>query len=197
MLAVVRAETVTVRVAWREDAPRIAAIYAPIVSDTVISFETQPPSAAAMADRIAATLPSHPWLVATLAGAVVGYAYASQHQPRAAYRWSVNVTAYVAVSQRGKGVGRRLYGALIGILRAQGFRSAFAGIALPNDASVGLHEAVGFTPLGIYRDVGFKLGAWRDVGWWRLCLAGGDAPPAEPIAFSRLREAAGFSALLG
>jgi len=190
------ASTIGLRPAEQRDAEAIAGIYAPIVRDTAISFETEPPSAAAMAERIENTLQQRPWLVATDGDEVLGYAYASEHRQRAAYRWSVDVTAYIAGAARRRGVGRRLYGALIPILRAQGFRSAFAGIALPNDASVGLHEAVGFEALGIYRDVGFKLGAWRDVGWWSLRLADGAAQPLEPMNFRELRETSGFDDLL-
>jgi L-amino acid N-acyltransferase YncA len=177
---------ITIRVADLRDAEAVAAIYAPIVRDTAISFETEPPSPEEMAARIEATLPTHPWLVAERDDAVLGYAHASRHAERGAYRWSVNVTAYLTETARGKGLGRRLYGMLIPILQAQGFRSAFAGIALPNDASVGLHEAVGFRPLGVYQNVGFKLGTWRDVGWWRRSLNDADGPPAEPIAFAAL-----------
>jgi phosphinothricin acetyltransferase len=166
------------------------------VRDTFISFETEPPSALTMAERIDATQRRHPWLVATAGDEVTGYAYASDHRPRDAYRWSVDVTAYVAEAARGKGVGRRLYNSLIPMLRAQGFRGAFAGIALPNDASVGLHEAAGFQALGLYKDVGFKLGAWRDVGWWRLELSNDGAQPSEPMTFPQLCKTPDFSAFL-
>jgi len=190
------ASMIGLRPAEQRDAEAIADIYAPIVRDTAISFETEPPSAAVMAERIENTLQQRPWLVATDGDEVLGYAYASEHRQRTAYRWSVDVTAYIAESARRRGVGRRLYGALIPMLRAQGFRSAFAGIALPNDASVGLHEAVGFEALGVYRDVGFKLGAWRDVGWWSLQLTDSAAPPSEPISFHKLCETPGFDDLL-
>src|SRR5258708_27318207 len=126
---------INLRPAERHDSEAIAAIYAPIVRDTFISFETEPPSASIMAERIEATQRRYPWLVATMDDAVTGYAYGSALRPRAAYQWSVQVTAYVAESSRGTGVGRRLYGSLLAMLRAQGFHGAFAGIALPNDAS--------------------------------------------------------------
>jgi L-amino acid N-acyltransferase YncA len=184
------------RPAEQRDAQAIAAIYAPIVRDTFISFETEPPSASIMAERIEAAQRRYPWLVATMGDAVVGYAYGGALRPRAAYQWSVEVTAYVAETAREKGVGRRLYGSLLAMLRAQGFHGAFAGIALPNDASVRLHEAVGFRPLGIYREVGFKFGAWRDVGWWRLALAEGDTAPSEVVTFQELRKTPEFSGLL-
>jgi L-amino acid N-acyltransferase YncA len=188
---------ISLRPAEPRDADSIAAIYAPIVRDTFISFEAEPSSASVMAERIEAAQQRYPWLVATTGGAVVGYACGGALRPRAAYQWSVEVTAYVAEAARGKGVGRRLYGSLLAMLRAQGFHGAFAGIALPNDASVRLHEAVGFRPLGIFRGVGFKFGAWRDVGWWRLPLAEGDAPPAELVSFPQLREMPAFGGLLG
>jgi len=184
------------RPAERRDAGAIAAIYAPIVRDTFISFETEPPTVEVMADRIETIQRRYPWLVATVEDEVIAYAYASDHRQRAAFRWSVEVTFYVAEIARGKGVGRRLYGSLVPMLRAQGFRSAFAGIASPNQASVNLHEAVGIQALGVYKEVGFKHGAWRDVGWWRLGLTSNDTPPTEPITFHHLREASGFGDFL-
>jgi len=173
-----------IRAAASSDREAIAALYAPIVQDTIISFETQPPSPDDMAERIARTVPVYPWLVAERAGEVIGYAYAGQHRARAAYRWSVDVSVYVGSGARRSGVGRMLYDRLFALLRQQNFRSAFAGIALPNDASVGLHEAMGFEPLGIYKDVGFKFGQWRDVGWWRLALSNSPEPPQEPRPFN-------------
>ena len=174
---------IEIRTARAFDAPAIAAIYAPIVRSTAISFETEPPSSDVMARRIAGTLSTHPWLVAERDNEVLGYAYAGKHRERAAYRWSVDISAYVREDMRRMGIGRAMYERLVAILRAQGFRSAFAGIALPNPASIALHEAVGFRPLGVYRDVGFKLGRWHDVGWWRLALSESELPPEEPRPF--------------
>lgn len=173
-----------IRTAHPDDAPAIAAIYAPVVAGTAISFETEPPDAAEMRARIAKTLGAGlPWLVAEADGVVCGYAYASKHRERAAYQWSVDTTVYVADGRRGQGVGRALYGALLPLLAGLGYCQAFAGIALPNVASVGLHEALGFAPLGVYRNVGFKLGQWRDVGWWQRALREPDAAPRAPQAF--------------
>jgi phosphinothricin acetyltransferase len=197
MMTAMDQQRIKVRVAERRDADAVAAIYAPIVRETAISFETDPPTPAIMADRIETTLQRYPWLVAENSGRVVGYVYGSEHRQRAAYRWSVDVTAYVSEEARGQGLGRKMYGALIDTLRAQGFRSAFAGIALPNPASVALHESVGFEALGVYRDVGFKLGNWHDVGWWSLALSTSKHDPAEPIAFAMLREFPTFTSLLG
>ncbi|OYW46926.1 MAG: GNAT family N-acetyltransferase [Sphingomonadales bacterium 32-68-7] len=162
--------TVTVRPAREADAAACAAIYAPFVSGSTISFELDPPDAPEMARRIAEYGASHAWVIAEAAGAVAGYAYGSPHRTRAAYASACDVAIYVDPACAGQGIGRALYGALLPALAGKGYHAAFAGIALPNAASVGLHEATGFTPVGIYREVGWKLGAWRDVGWWQRLL---------------------------
>ena len=177
----------TIRTAIPDDAEAIHAIYAPIVRATVISFELEPPTVDDMRQRIATTLERFPWLVSVdEAGQVDGYVYASRHRDRAAYQWSVDVTAYVREDRRGRGVGKRLYPRLFECLADLGYFQAFAGIALPNVASVALHEAVGFEHLGTYRDVGFKLGAWHDVGWWQRRLQEPSDPHA-PRAFDARR----------
>jgi len=164
------------------DAPRLAAIYRPVVVDTATSFEEEPPEPAEMERRVRATLPAHPWLVAEEDGApgedspVVGYAYAGAVRSRPAYRWSAEVSVYVDAGARRRGVGRALYATLLEMLEVQGFCRAYAGITLPNPPSVALHEALGFRPVGTYRRIGFKLGAWHDVGWWQRDLAKVDAP---------------------
>ena len=171
----------SLRLATARDAAEIAAIYAPVVRDTPTSFETEPPSPDEMVRRIAATLPTWPWLVATASGRVVGYAYAGMHRARPAYRWAVEPSVYVAAEARGQGVGRRLYAALLAVLRAQGFASAYAGVTLPNAASLALHRAFGFEDVGVYRRAGYKQGRWHDVWWGQLDLAperrGAPAPP--------------------
>jgi phosphinothricin acetyltransferase len=168
------------RLATLADAAAVHGIYAPIVRETIISFELEPPTIDELGRRITYTLQHWPWLVAEEAGAVVGYGYASRHRDRAAYAWSVDLAVYVHPRAQRRGVGRRLYQALFPILERQGLHAAFAGITLPNEASVGLHESLGFTPVGVYREVGFKLRAWRDVGWWQRPLAG---PTRAPAAF--------------
>ena len=169
--------TVTIRAATAADADAIAAVYRPYVADTVISFETEPPDGAEIANRMAAA-PRLPWLVAERAGRITGYAYASAHRARAAYRWSADVSVYLDAGERGQGTGRALYARLLETVRELGYVNAYAGITLPNPASVGLHEAMGFRPVGVYRNVGHKSGRWYDVGWWQLTLA--DPPPADP-----------------
>lgn len=152
------------------DAPSVQAIYAPYVTDTTVSFEEVPPDIMEVERRIAAILPRYPYLVAEEEGRVVGYAYASEHRTRAAYSTSVDVTVYVAPGAQRSGVARRLYSHLLPAAASLGYHAAFAGIALPNLASVGLHEAMGFEPIGIYREAGRKFDAWHDVGWWQRLL---------------------------
>jgi phosphinothricin acetyltransferase len=187
---------VIVRLAAAADARGVAAIYAPIVASTAISFEVDPPDAAEMERRIVGILPSLPWLVAEDDGDVIGYAYACKHRERAAYRWSVDVATYVDPRRHRRGVARALYRALLDIVRAQGYYAAHAGITLPNDASVGLHESLGFRPVGVYRAVGHKLGAWRDVGWWQLPLRERIGQPALPRSLSELQAAPEWKSIL-
>ena len=150
------------------------AIYEPVVTETVISFEEEPPSLEEMAERIAT---SHLWLAATVQDEIVGYAYAARFHPRSAYRWSVEVSVYLAPEGRGRGIGTQLVGELLERLREMGFVNAFAGIALPNDASVRLVESFGFEKIAHWTQVGFKFGAWHDVGWWQLTLQPPTVPP--------------------
>ncbi len=169
-----------IRVATMADAAAVAAIYRPYVEGSAISFEVDPPDEAEMARRIGKALETHPWLVCEDAGRLLGYAYASEHRSRAAYRWAADVAVYVHEDGHRRGVGRTLYGVLFNLLRVQGIINAYAGITLPNPKSVGLHEALGFRPVGVYERVGFKLGDWHDVGWWQLALQPGPLMPAEP-----------------
>ena len=152
------------------DAARCAGIYRPFVTDGWTSFETEPPDSAEMVRRIADYGTSHAWLVAELGGGVMGYAYGSPHRTRAAYSSSCDVAVYVDPACARQGVGRQLYQRLLPALAAKGLHAAFAGIALPNPGSIALHEAMGFSPVGIYREVGWKCGGWRDVGWWQRLL---------------------------
>jgi phosphinothricin acetyltransferase len=169
----------TIRSATAGDAEACAAIYAPYVTDTVITFEDEPPTVDEMRGRIAAAQHRHAWLVLEDDGTVVGYAYGGPYKERAAYRWSCEVSVYLQQGRRRTGGGRTLYDALFARLADRGFRTAVAGMALPNAASEGLHRALGFEPIGTYRRIGFKHGAWHDVAWMQRDLAPGDGPPAE------------------
>ena len=178
---------VTIRMATPDDAEAILMIYTPIVRDTAISFEVELPTRAEMHARIAHTLQHLPWLVCERQGEVFGYVYASPHGVRAAYQWSVDVTVYIHVQARRTGIGRALYTALFALLALQGFTQCYAGITLPNPGSVGLHASLGFQPVGVYRNVGYKRGAWHDVGWWQRGLRPCASLPAPPTAFEVLR----------
>jgi phosphinothricin acetyltransferase len=163
------------------DAAGCSAVYAPYVRDAVASFEDEPPDAAELARRIKRVSERYPWLVAEEHGTVAGYAYAAGHRERAAYRWAADVTVYVAAEHHGRGIGGALYRTLLDLLVRQGLQVACAGITLPNDASVALHESYGFRLVGTYRRIGWKAGAWRDVGWWELeLIERADGPPPEP-----------------
>lgn len=161
---------VAVREAAPGDAAACRAIYAPFVTDTWVSFEEEIPSVREMKRRILGYGASHGFVVAEIAGAVAGYAYGSPHRLREAYRHSCDVAIYIAEEHAGRGVGHAIYAALLPLLAERGMHAAFAGIALPNDASIALHEAEGFTPIGVYREVGWKFDGWRDVGWWQRLL---------------------------
>lgn len=165
----------------RRDAAACAAIYAPSVSAGVASLEELAPGADELADRIRIVTRTHPWLVAQDGEALVGYAYGSRHHERASYRWSANVTVYIAATHQRRGVGRALYEALFDLLAVQGHYELFAGVTLPNQASVGLHESMGFVPVGVYRNAAYKHGQWRSVGWWQKQLREhrDDQPPPE------------------
>jgi L-amino acid N-acyltransferase YncA len=170
-----------VRDAAERDAARCAEIYAPYVRDTAISFELEPPAAPEMAGRIVAAQEQHAWLVLEDAGDVVGYAYGGPFMARAAYRWSTSVSVYLQQGRRRTGAGRTLYGALLDRLAGRSFRMALAGITLPNEASVGLHRALGFEPVGTYRRVGWKFRRWHDVAWCQRPLGDDDGAPPAPL----------------
>ncbi len=179
----------TIRLATSNDAMGILAIYAPIVRETAISFEVTLPDINEMRRRIDNTLGRFPWLVCAEGQRILGYAYAHRHRDRAAYQWSVDVSVYVNAQARRSGIGRSMYTSLLSLLDLQGFYNAYAGINLPNPASVGLHEAMGFGLVGIYRSVGYKLGKWHDVGWWHRALRAPHVPPDPPVEFKRIQGA--------
>jgi phosphinothricin acetyltransferase len=168
-----------IRAATVGDAPALLEIYRPFVTEAVVSFEAEPPSVDEFEARVLKALGRYAWLVAEQDGVIAGYAYGTVHRERAAYRWSAETSVYVDPRFHGHGIGRRLYEQLFGDLAARGYCNAYAGITLPNDASVALHRKVGFAPIGVFPRVGFKFGAWHDVSWWHRPLRdpAGEPPP--------------------
>jgi len=185
--------TATIRRASEADVGAIQRIYAPFCASTIVSFELSPPSEAEIASRVRTVTAHFPWLVLVDDGAVAGYAYASRHNERAAYGWSVDSTVYVASSHQRRGAGRALYTTLFELLRLQGFFKVYAGIALPNPASTALHEAMGFGLVGVYKGVGYKLGAWHDVAHYQLALQPERSDPDAPLPPSSLVDSPGWS----
>lgn len=184
-----------IRLATPDDAEQVQAIYAPYCS-TPISFELEPPSVEEMRGRLTKILGQYPWLVWEEDGAILGYVYAMQHRERAAYLWSVDTAVYVRQGRQRRGVGKRLYTALFEVLPLQGYVNAYAGVTLPNPASVGLHEAMGFQPLGVYRQVGFKCGAWHDVAWFQRPLQPRPVAPTPLKPLAEVRQSAAWQQAL-
>jgi len=177
----------TLRLATERDAEGIQAVYAPYVRDTCISFEAEPPSVEEIRRRLGNVLPRWPWLVCERDGEILAYAYASEHRVRAAFRWAVDVAVYVREGRQRTGLGRALYTGLLPLLGLQGYCHAYAAIYIPNPASVGLHEAMGFRFFAAFPQVGYKQGGWRDVGWWHLALRDLPASPEEPLSLAAIR----------
>jgi phosphinothricin acetyltransferase len=171
------------------DATAVSTIYAPAVLASIASFEEAPPDAVEMEARMRTVLQRLPWLVAEAGAETIGYAYASPHHARPGYRWSVNISVYIAQGWQGRGIGRALYAELLAILRRQGIVNAYAGIALPNPASVRLHEGIGMRRIAVYERVGVKFEAWHDVAWYGLRLLEPSGRPPEPIPYPELRPA--------
>jgi L-amino acid N-acyltransferase YncA len=171
----------SIRAARLDDAAAIASLYSSYVMESAVTFETEPVAAATIGERMRGGQALYPWLVSIdQDGSLLGYAYAARFRERAAYRFAVETTVYVDPHAQRRRIGTSLYSRLIEILTRQGFTQAIAAITLPNPSSVGLHEALGFMPAGVYRQVGYKLGAWHDVGLWQRPLAERANPPAEP-----------------
>ncbi len=185
-----------IRLATPSDARAVQEIYGPAVEHTPISFEEEVPSEDELAGRIAKGLAFAPWLALEEDGCVLGYAYASRHHERAAYRWSVDASVYVREGHRRSGVGRALYRSLFALLERQGFHAVHAGITLPNAASVGLHEALGFRAVALFPRVGFKQGGWHDVGYWQLELRPRVETPAPTLSAEALAQVPDLPALL-
>lgn len=166
-----------IRAAHEGDAAALLAIYAPFVEHTAVSFETVVPTVSDFAARIRRNAAQWAWLVAECDGAIAGYAYGGSHRERAAYRWSVETSAYIDPRFQRRGIGAALYRALFEVLIAKGYCNAYAGATLPNDASLALHRRLGFEPIGVFARVGRKFGRWHDVAWMQRRLR--EAPPDE------------------
>lgn len=189
--------TLTLRLATPDDAAAIRRIYAPYVTETAITFETDPPSVAVCRERVAETLPDYPWLVCERDGDVVGYASAGPIRAYDAFEWAVESSVYVAESARSSGIGSALYEALLALLERQGYVVVYAVVTLPNEASVALHESLGFEHEGTFSGMGYKHGAWHDVGWWSRTLGERPADPDPPRPLTALRERDAWNDVLG
>ena len=188
--------SISIRLASVADAAQICEIYRPIVRGTAISFEQAAPDVQEIAARITKTLGQHPWLVCDINRRIAGYAYGSSFRSRHAYQWTVETTVYVHSDYQRRGIARALYASLIAILRQQGYCNAIGVIALPNDASVRVHEAIGFWKIGVFKNMGCKLGKWHDTGWWQLELRPMPVQPQPPRPVMDLARQADFKALL-
>ncbi|EIM02840.1 N-acetyltransferase family protein [Rhodanobacter denitrificans] len=186
-----------IRTARDEDAAAIHAIYAPSVSAGVATFETELPGVETMRERLRARLQHYPWLVWEDAGEVLAYAYAGRFRERAAYDWIAETSIYVRHDAQRRGIARRLYGALLEVMRLQGITQAVGVITLPGTASVAMHEAMGFAPAGVWRQCGYKLGQWWDVGVWQKELQPAATPPQPVTPFQALADTPALHALLG
>lgn len=176
------------RLATPADAKGLLEIYAPYISNTSFTFETEVPSIEEFAKRISTYLINWPWLVYEVDGMIAGYAYATRHRERTAYQWCIESSVYIHDDFQRNGIALALYTALFEILKIQGFRNVYAVINLPNDRSVSFHEQVGFTHFATYEKVGYKLGKWKNVGWWKLSINDYDDEPAAPIKFVELEK---------
>ena len=177
-----------IRLATESDASNLLEIYAPVVRETAISFEVEPPPLEEFRNRIRSTLHRMPWLVCAAGDDILGYAYATGFRAREAYQWAVEVTVYVHPNHHRKGVGRALYTSLFRCLQIQGYCRAIAAITLPNTASVALHEAFGFEHIGVFESVGYKRAKWHDTGWWQLEIRPAPSSPAAPTPLNELSQ---------
>ena len=181
-----------VRVARSDDCEQMLGIYAPIIEESATSFEYQVPSTAEFWDRVEKTLIKFPWLVCSHGQRLVGYAYAGAHRSRKAYQWSVELSVYIDSDYHRMGIAKILYQNLFAVLQLQGFYTALAGISLPNPSSVKFHEALGFTAVGIYQNIGYKFGQWHSTGWWERPLRSYTEDAKDPIPFSELKDSDEF-----
>jgi len=177
---------VEIRLATKNDAAEILEIYSPYILNTTISFETELPTVEQFQKRIEDCLQKYPWIVCVIEGRIAGYVYASKHREREAYQWTCECSVYIHDDFKGREMGKKLYELLFQILKLQQFRNVYAGITLPNDASIKLHEKCGFMKFAHYENIGFKFGNWHSVGWWKLQINEYDLPPPPPLKLSQL-----------
>ena len=177
-----------IRLAQSTDAEGILEIYSPYIQNTSITFETEIPSVSEFDNRINNYTQNYPWLVDEIDGKIAGYAYASRYRERTAYQWSIECSVYIHDSHLRSGIARNLYSKLFDFLKIQRFTTVYAVINLPNDRSVAFHESMGFHYFATYEKVGYKLGQWKNVGWWQLQLNEYIHEPDAPIPFSALNE---------
>jgi phosphinothricin acetyltransferase len=175
---------VEIRMALPADAGGILEIYAPHVKDSFCTFESEVPSLEEMEDRIHKAIQYRPWIVCVIDKTIAGYVYASAHRDRAAYQWSCECSVYTKNEFQGIGIGYQMYKILFQLLKLQGYKTVYAGITLPNEGSIRLHEKIGFTHFATYENVGYKLGHWKDVGWWKLQLNRYNQKPSPPLKLS-------------
>lgn len=185
-----------IRMAHPNDCRQMLDIYGPVIKHTVTSFEYEVPSISQFRERVLGTMKTFPWLVSTWDDVITGYAYAGPHRSREAYRWSAELSVYVHPEYYRRGIAKALYHALMSILRLQGYYTALAGISLPNDTSVRFHEALGFTPVGVYHNVGYKFGKWHTTGWWECSLQPYQQKVVGPLALMNVCQLPDYQAIL-
>jgi phosphinothricin acetyltransferase len=178
--------TLKIRLIQSTDCQQVLDIYKPYVTATAITFEYEVPTPEDFADRISTITSEYPWLVCMKDDQIVGYAYASRFRYRTAYQWSAESTVYLAPEAQGMGLGIALYETLFAILRLQGFINVFAGAAMPNEKSERLHKQLGFEEIGIFKEIGYKMGKWHSTKWFQLSLADHTLEPAPPRTMPEL-----------
>lgn len=186
----------TIRLATEDDSESVLKIYAPFITNTAVTFEYKVPTIAEFKERMANILKIYPWLVCEIDNKIAGYAYASRFGEREAYKWSVDFSVYIDPEHHGKHIGKALYFALSGILRLQGFYNAYAAVSVPNIKSERLHESFGFKAIGVYRNVGYKLGSWRDIKMYELKIQEHAQSPAEPAPINEISNTDEFKAII-
>lgn len=183
------------RLAEPDDGPSVLDVYAPFITDTFVTFECEVPSVSEFRHRMTEIQKKYPWIVWETDGNIAGYAYASSFNARAAYDWSVDYSIYIRAPYQGRGIGKILYFILSGLLQLQGFCNAYAAITMPNEKSERLHQGIGFKPVGVFHDVGYKLGSWHDVKWFELQLQEYPRSPRKPLTIDELRQGPAFDAV--